>query len=93
MATYYALTHMDSTLPWRIVAIGADRRAVKQEALIAIEQREGSLLTSSGGVNIWTQTAVRNLRIVSETVARRAYGVREEAVAAWIAGMVERDFD
>jgi len=81
--TYYALTTQNAQLlGWRIVAIGATIEQAAREALAALPPLRVD--------DLYTQTDHRNLRVVSETVARRRYGVNEGTVEAYYQADADR---
>lgn len=82
MATYYALTTLnEQTNGWDIVALGADKAATLEAAYADIYRRNGS------GPNrvhdIYTDTELKNLVVVSQTVARRRYGITDWSLDAY----------
>lgn len=86
MATYYGLTTQNAQMSgWSIRAIGTDKAQVRREAEAEIERLNGPLIQQIG-TNIFTQTELRNLVVVSETVAKRRYGLRRFIEEPWMYG-------
>jgi len=70
MATYVAITTTNAQHGWSKVATGSNKKEVlaKAEQIICGDQMDQVK-------DIYTQTKMSNLKVVSKTVAKRTYGV------------------
>lgn len=84
--TYYALTTQNAQMSgWSIRATGTDKEQVRRDAEGEIERLCGPLVQPVG-TNIFTDTELKNLVVVSETVAKRRYGLRRLIEDPWMYG-------
>ena len=91
MATYYALTTQNSQMSgWSIVAHGTDQAAVREDAYRILSGRpDGDC--SARVQDIYLDTELKNLRIVSKTRARRCYGINDDVYYDYLADLAEGD--
>ncbi len=91
--TYYALTTQNAQMSeWSIRATGDDKEQVRTEATAEIERLHGPLVQSVG-TNIFTDTELKNLVVVSETVAKRRYGLRRFIEEPWMYGDLDAEVE
>lgn len=75
MSTYVAVTTTNPQHGWKQIAIGSDKDAVRDEA----EHRIAGHVWNEVK-DIYMQTELTNLRVVSKTVAKRQYHVDIDAI-------------
>jgi hypothetical protein len=75
MTTHVAVTSTNPQNGWRAVTTGNDKAAVRDAA----EQKIAGHVWNQAK-DIYTQTELTNLRVVSKTTAKRNYGVDIDAV-------------
>lgn len=76
MATYVAVTTTNAQQNgWREVITGSDKAEVQEKA-----ERQICGNQYDGPKDIYTQTELRNLRVVSKTEAKRTFGVDIDAI-------------
>jgi len=73
-ATYVAVTTTNPQYGWNEVATGGDKEAVREAAERKIAGNQWNQVK-----DIYTQTELTNLRVVSKTIAKREYGVDIDA--------------
>jgi hypothetical protein len=75
MTTYVAVTSTNPQNGWREVTTGTDKTAVRDAAEQNIAGHQWNQVK-----DIYTQTELTNLRVVSKTTAKRDFGVDIDAV-------------
>lgn len=75
MKTYVAITTTNPQHGWKQVGTGSDKNAVRDEAERSIAGAQWNKVK-----DIYTQTELTNLRVVSKTTAKRQYGVDIDAI-------------
>ena len=70
MRTYVAVTTTNPQHGWKEVTTGADKEQVRNTAERQIAGNQWNQVK-----DIYTQTELTNLRVVSKTTAKREYGV------------------
>lgn len=74
MATYVAVTTTNPQHGWHEVTSGTDKEQVREAAERQIAGAQWNQVK-----DIYTQTELTNLRVVSKTTAKREYGVDTDA--------------
>lgn len=74
-ATYVAVTTTNPQYGWKAVETGTDKSAVRDTAERKIAGSQWNEVK-----DIYTQTELTNLRVVSKTVAKRQYHVDIDAI-------------
>lgn len=74
MATYVAVTSINPQCGWYEVTTGTDKKQVRETAERQIAGAQWNQVK-----DIFTQTELTNLRVVSKTTAKREYGVDIDA--------------
>lgn len=76
--TYVAVTSINPQHGWKEVATGSNQTELRDQAERKIAGNQWNEVK-----DIYTQTELANLRVVSKTDAKRKYGVDIDAVTEW----------